>query len=106
MTAQPRLIVAELPELRPSVRIAKLAEAWDCDVSQIMRLIAEGEIEAHGLGTRAVRVFIDSANAYQERRTREPKERSPKKPARGTARPVDSAAHRAAMAELHRHGIG
>ena len=86
-------------ELRPSVRVARLAEAWDCDVSQINRLIDAGELEAHGLGIRARRVYLNSAQDYQAR-----KSIAPKRPAGGPlvnkprAPPaVDNAAHRTAI---------
>jgi hypothetical protein len=93
-------------ELRPSIRIAKLAEAWDCDISQIRDLIKAGELEAHGIGRRGVRVYVDSANGYQTKKTRQPKTTNAPlahlKPKRRTA---DDAQHKAAMAVLRRQGL-
>ena len=94
-------------ELRPSVRVAKLAEAWDCDVTQINRLIDAGELEAHGLGTRARRVYLDSACDYQARKSITPKKAATPSVVRVPrgASAVDRTAHRAAMAMLRRQGI-
>ena len=94
-------------ELRPSLRVAKLAEAWDCDVTQINRLIDAGELEAHGLGIRARRVYLDSARDYQARKAIAPKEAAAKARARTTrARSaVDRGAHRAAMTRLSALGV-
>jgi hypothetical protein len=94
-------------ELRPSVRVAKLAEAWDCDVTQINRLIDAGELEAHGLGIRARRVYLDSARDYQARKAVAPKSPAAKPGAPATRAPsaVDRTAHRAAMARLRACGV-
>ena len=94
-------------ELRQSVRVATLAEAWDCDVTQINRLIDIGELEAHGLGRRARRVYLDSARDYQTRKAISPtgpgRERIVDKHRHASL--VDNVAHRAAMATLRKQGI-
>lgn len=102
------ILDCEAQTVRGSIRVAKLAEAWDCDHSQIRRLIDSGELEAHGIGKHGLRVYLDSAAAYQRNKKRAPKEQAKTgKPAPHARRPgpVDNAAHKAAMRELRNAGI-
>lgn len=108
MTGRPHAAIDPACELRPSVRVATLAEAWDCDVTQIRRLVDAGELEAHGLGTRALRIYLDSAQDYQARKvvaSKPGKQPGPARRPRPPRSPVDNAAHRAAMATLRRQGV-
>ena len=104
-----RLAVTSEPPaalVRPSKRIAWVAEALDCDDDQVRALLDSGELQGHGIGKRGVRVFVDSVTAYQERHAR-----AAKKPAKSldqTARrptAASRAAHNAAIAELQRNGL-
>jgi excisionase family DNA binding protein len=52
---------------RASGRIKRIAALLDCDESQVRRLISAGELEAHGIGRRGVRVYLDSLEAYRLR---------------------------------------
>lgn len=108
MTHQPRhpLHIAQDPAsyVRPSARVATVATLLECDPGDIRRLIASGQLEAHGKGKRGVRVFLDSVQTYQERLTVIPKVRQA--PARPRPRSAAStSAHRAAMAGLRAKGI-
>src|SRR5690242_18406488 len=77
VTHQPRqqFHLADDPAVyvRPSARVATVARLLECDPGDIRRLIAVGQLEAHGKGKRGVRVFLDSVQAYQERLTVIPK---------------------------------
>lgn len=84
---------------RPSARVSTVVGLLDCDASQVRRLVADGELEAHTIGKRGVRIYLDSVADYQARQVR-PAERSPKKAAPDRVR-ASTAAHRSAMAYLH-----
>ena len=58
---------------RLSVRIHRVCEILDCEPTQVSRLIGQGELEAHGFGIRGVRVYLDSVEAYRQRRQIAPK---------------------------------
>lgn len=93
--------------LRRSARIATIAADLDCDESQIRELLAKGEIEGHGLGTRGVRIYIDSVAAYQARTAKggrkKPKPRRADPPAHRAS--AASAAHEDAMEALRQAGL-
>lgn len=93
--------------IRRSVRIGTLAADLDCDESQIRELLEKGEIEGHGLGTRGVRVYVDSVIAYQERKPKGGAK--PGKPIPATdpksRRTAAGAAHSAAMDALREAGV-
>jgi excisionase family DNA binding protein len=94
----------ESPEIRESRKVATIAAALEIDESQVYRLIDEGELEAHGVGTRSVRVYLDSLEAYQAKKAIVPK--SPKAPrGRPKTNPVNTAAHRRAMTYLRHHKL-
>lgn len=85
-----------------SARVRHVANLLDCDDSQIRRLVANGELEAHNVGRRGVRIFLSSVKDYQDRKI------MPAAPYLRPAAPrrkASSSAHRAAMAELQRDGI-
>jgi hypothetical protein len=76
------------------------------DESQVRALIDAGELEAHGIGKRGIRVYVDSIRTYQERYARRPKREPGKKIAIVRARRQSAAtAHQRAMNELRREGI-
>lgn len=87
---------------RPSAKIARVAELLDCDESEVRRLVDAGELEAHGIGKRGVRVFLDSVGDYQAKKHRPAKRPGDKRP---KPRPATRAAHIAAEAELRKTGI-
>lgn len=51
--------------LRPAIRPAKAAAILDMDRSQIYRMVRKGDLEAHGIGTRGVRIYVDSIERYR-----------------------------------------
>lgn len=105
MNLPPRLADDPAAYVRPSARVARVAELLDCDPGDIRRLIATGHLEAHGKGTRGVRVFLDSVKAYQDGRPVVPKAIRPQvRPPKPKA-PASTAAYRAAMAGLRSKGI-
>jgi hypothetical protein len=102
MNPRPALAIDQVAAPRPSARIARVAELLDCDESQVRRLIDKGALDAHGLGKRGLRVFLDSVADYQAGRRRQAATapRTAPKP-----RQVDLAAQRAAEGELRKSGI-
>jgi len=91
---------------RPSAKVATVAEMLGCDPGDVRRLIRAGEIEAHGIGERGVRVFLDSVRAYQDRRAKPLAPHAPAhihKPKAPAA--TSSARFRAMMAGLKAKGL-
>lgn len=58
------------PHVRKSAKIATVAELMECTVSDIYKLVRNGELECHGKGLRGVRIFLDSVARYQQRQTK------------------------------------
>lgn len=103
----PRQVSTPDDSIRQSRRVATVAAALDLDESQVRRLVDEGELEAHGVGKRGLRIYLDSIQAYQERHQRPPRTAlgaQPSKPAQ-VRRSASTRAHRAAMAALRADGI-
>jgi len=94
-------------EPRESARIKRIAQLLDCDESQVRRLITAGDLEAHGIGRRGVRVYLDSVEAYRERQQILPRQpgglRRPKVPP--TPCPASRQAHEKAVARLRERGL-
>lgn len=92
---------------RPSARVETVCGMLECDRSQVYRLVADGEIEAHGIGKRGVRVYLDSVQAYQERRFIVPKTAKARRKIPSPARPspASRAAHADAVAQLRDLGL-
>jgi excisionase family DNA binding protein len=91
--------------VRPSARVAAVAELLDCHPTDIRRLVDNGELEAHRKGVRGIRVFLDSVRHYQERRTCLPKTaRRAASPAPPKKRPPH-AGYRAALNDLRAKGL-
>lgn len=88
---------------RASARVTTVAEMLDCEEGQIRRLIDAGEIQAHCLGRRGVRVYLDSVAEYQARSARKtsaaPKTAGDKPPS------ASRAAHAEAMSQLRSLGV-
>lgn len=91
---------------RPSARVRTIAAMLDADETTIRRLVDAGELEAHTIGKRGVRIYLDSVTDYQERQAREVHRPRPPGPDEARPRrPASSAAHRAAIANLRAAGI-
>lgn len=107
MTAPLRLASPPGEDVRPSRRVATICDMLDCDESQVRRLLDKGEIEGHGLGSRGLRVYLDSVAAYQSRKAREAKgeRESGGKPPERRLSGAGLAAHRSAVAELQKEGL-
>lgn len=82
--------------------MARVAEILDCDENDVRRLIDRGHLQAHGIGKRGLRVYLDSVGRYQSSMNRQPKMPVDKRPKQ---RSVGNAAHLAAEAELRKSGI-
>jgi len=54
--------------VRPSARIKTVAKLLDCNQSQVRELVVIGALEAHRIGKRGWRIFLDSVAAYQEQK--------------------------------------
>ena len=102
MTARAAVHITQMA--RPSARVKTVAQLLDCDESQVRRLIQDGQLEAHRMGIRGIRVYLDSLEAYRQqrpvagRRTVRPQ----RKPLKSKA---ETAAHAHAMEELRRAGL-
>ena len=68
--AQPPEAIAEAARLRQSLKPAKAAAILDVDRSEIYKLIRQRKLEGHGHGTRGLRVYADSVEAYRAARHR------------------------------------
>ena len=53
--------------VRPSAKIGRVAQLLDMDPSQVRRLVDTVQLQAHRIGKRGIRVFLDSVACYQER---------------------------------------
>lgn len=51
---------------RPSLRVSKVASLLEVDVSTVYKMIRSGQIKAHKIGKRGLRVFADSVRDFQE----------------------------------------
>ena len=92
--------------IRESRRVATVASALDMDEFQVRALIDAGELEAHGIGKRGIRVYLDSVRDYQERNVKAAKaQRSQRIATARHRRQTGNASHQTAMAELRRHGV-
>lgn len=95
------------PVIRPSARVSTVARMLDDEPSQIRRMVARGDLEAHREGKRGIRVFLDSVEAWQRCQTIKtsktavsPQESAPK-PMSGATK----AAHHHAVALLRDLGL-
>jgi excisionase family DNA binding protein len=89
-------------EVRRSARVSTVARLLDCDESQVRRLVRAGTLEAHRIGKRGLRIFLDSVATYQEARA-EPSAQSlvMTRQRRAAAR----SSHIAAIAKLRARGL-
>ncbi|HWU54800.1 MAG TPA: helix-turn-helix domain-containing protein, partial [Rhizomicrobium sp.] len=55
-----------LYEPRPSARVKTVAKLLEIDASQVRRMVADGSLEAHRIGKRGIRIFLDSVQAWQD----------------------------------------
>ena len=91
-------IASEGERPRPSASVKAVAETLSCDQSTVRKMIRKGTVESWKLGG-AVRVYLDSVAAYQERQTQ-----GVQKAARKENLMASGAAHREALAHLR--GLG
>ena len=49
----------DLAGVRPSARISTVAQLLDLDQTQVRRLVDTGQLQAHRIGKRGIRVFLD-----------------------------------------------
>jgi excisionase family DNA binding protein len=101
----PSINASQTVYARPSARVAVVAGLMDCHPSEIRRLINSGDLEAHRTGIRGIRIFLDSVQLYQERRTCVPK--SARREAAVTKPRVrtPTAAFQSAMSNLKAKGL-
>lgn len=100
--SRPRLTSEPAAIVRPVARVARVMELLDCEESDVRRLIDSGDLEAHGIGRRGVRVYLDSVADYQASKSRAPKSPVDK---RHKPRPAARAAQISAENELRESGI-
>lgn len=93
----------KIPETRPSAKVKRVAALLDVDCSVVRRMIERGEIEAHTVGKRGIRVFLDTVADFQTRQTitSRPQIRA----AAQEARKQQSRSHRKAMEQLRDAGV-
>lgn len=90
--AQPPEAIAEAAGLRPSLRPARVAALLDVDRSEVYKLVRGRQLEAHGMGTRALRIYADSVEDYRARRAKGAAPAGPK-PVRLDIRHHEAVAH-------------
>lgn len=96
----------EAAGIRPSARVRTVAKLMEEDDSEVRRMVARGDLEAHRKGKRGIRIYLDSVADFQRRR-----ELAPVGSHRlaafdtGPERAITNAGHRAAMASLRKDGI-
>ncbi|MBI1209550.1 MAG: helix-turn-helix domain-containing protein [Azospirillum sp.] len=61
-----------LPPLERSVRVDVAAEILDCSACQVRKLIRRGDLTAHRVGTRGIRVLLSSIDRYRAAMTLTP----------------------------------
>lgn len=89
--------------VRPSVRLERVMQILDADERSVRRLIDRGELQAHGIGKRGVRIYLDSVLAYQESRAITPKE--PQRNIQAKRKTVAQIRRSASRAALRASGI-
>lgn len=102
----PRAVIPE-SDVRPSVQVTRVCALLDCEPSQVYRMIAAGELEAHGMGVRGVRVYLAAVAAYQQRHEIAPRSKAARrrlKPAPAVS-PASRRAHEQAVASLRQDGV-
>lgn len=106
MTFRPALATDPAAYIRPSARVARVAELLDCHPGDVRRLLDDGELEAHGKGIRGIRVYLDSVRDYQDRQARPAKPRKLKVIHKAKPKaPASTASFRSAMARLQAKGL-
>lgn len=103
MTSRLTLATDPAAYVRPSARVATVAELLDCDESDVRRMVREGRLAAHRHGIRGIRVFLDSVRAYQDGRGILPD--SPKAKLKAQRAAVSRTIHSASEAALRKSGI-
>jgi excisionase family DNA binding protein len=89
---------------RLSVRVKHVAAILDCDQSQVRRLVDRGELEAHRIGKRGVRIYLDSVDDYRARGVIKAA-RAPQMPHKPLISKATRIATAAALADLRADGI-
>lgn len=88
---------------RQSARVKTIAQILALDESQIRRLVAAGELEAHRIGKRGLRVYLDSVQHWQQTHAVTPRKSTRTTPVATPPRPPSPAtrnALRQALADL------
>ena len=91
--------------IRESRKIKTIAAMLEVDASIVRRLVESGELEAHTIGKRGVRVFIDSVCEYQVRKTRAVTKGPIVAAEKRRRRAAQTASYRAAIADLKADGL-
>ena len=99
--ARPPAEVEAVEASRPSWRIKRVAATLDCDGHTVRDLVRDGQLEAHRIGKRGIRIFADSVREYQERSKLGIRGRPPAPSAPG----YTSQSHREARAYLRKLGL-
>lgn len=102
----PRVALEPLP--RRAISVAQACEILGDDASTVRRLIEAGHLEGYRGGSGTVRprwrVYVDSIEAYRQRRA-QPVNENAEPPRRQPVRVVESAADREAEAWLKNWGV-
>jgi excisionase family DNA binding protein len=84
-----------------------VAGLLDEDESQIRRMVAHGQLEAHRVGKRGIRIFLDSVEAWQAANRVKATKALKSAPPAPQSRPTGAAhaAHKQAVAHLRALGL-
>jgi hypothetical protein len=90
------------PPVSRSVQVKVAAAMMDCDPTTVRKLLKDGLLAGHKIGTRGVRIYLASIRDYQNSTEIEPKKTRAAAPRRSAAKPT--ASHFEAMAFLRELG--
>jgi len=84
-------LAALLPD-GPSITVKQAASLLSIDISSVYKAVHRGELRGHRVGKRAVRIYLNSVDAYRQAREIHPPAPTPAPTRRASAR-QPSAAH-------------
>jgi len=102
---RPQLATTNASQPRESRKVKTVCAMLEADESQVRRLVDEGKLEAHGLGKRGMRIYLDSVADYQAMKARQARRQAQPEPVEKARRRVHLAAAHAAAERLRARGL-
>jgi excisionase family DNA binding protein len=85
--------------------VKAVASLLDCHENQVRELIATGELSAHRIGERGIRIFSESLAEYRARHQIAPTKDPESRAAQAAYSRESATRHKAAMANLREWGL-